>query len=298
MSGFSRRGVLFGAACALGCTAASAGPGRLTCDDAAASPALALGAAEQERHGIFAALAMALVFDNWGVDRSRPELVAAYEAAEPGRVFADYPGHNIGAVLVDRTGSVICGALNRNVQLNSTLEHAEARTVARAIQLANQKGSARWSFGALLEGDCLYTTLEPCAQCAGIIELGNIAGVVYGQADPAQFRIVNVLFNLRRQGGEAAGTVPIEAGFAPFWAPLAAAYARFQETAPTGARTGLTAFLQTVEAYLVFRAASEGFERMSVSEAGNETLLLGAQAFRSRWRDAMRADGVAPAIGG
>jgi len=51
---------------------------------------LKLSPGEAERHTIFLLLAMALVYDGWGVDRARPDLVAAYATAEPQRRFPDY----------------------------------------------------------------------------------------------------------------------------------------------------------------------------------------------------------------
>ena len=136
----SRRGTLAGAACLLGCahSAHSLAAASPNCTDVTAAPALELGGAEQEIHNILLLLAMALAFDGWGVDRSRPEMVAAYKAVEPDRDFPDYAGHNIGAVLVDRSSNVISGALNRSVQLNSTIAHAEARTIGNAITRRTQ----------------------------------------------------------------------------------------------------------------------------------------------------------------
>jgi hypothetical protein len=47
-----------------------------------------------------------------------------------------------------------------------------------------------------LSGVTIYTSLESCAQCSGIMTLGNVKSVVYLQSDPGQYRIGNILYNL------------------------------------------------------------------------------------------------------
>jgi tRNA(Arg) A34 adenosine deaminase TadA len=294
--GLSRRGAVWGAFCTLGCAAGAHGSpaSERACQDVTAGPAPALAAVEQEMHGILLLAAMALVADGWGVDQRRADQVAAYAAIAPGRRFADYLGHNIGALLVDRAGRIICFALNRNVALNSTLEHAEARSVRAAIQIANADHKSSevptWSFSNLLLADRLYATLEPCAQCAGILELANVGSVIYAQDDPGQHHILNVLYNLRHQTG---GPLPIRAAFDPVWDELAAAYERFVAGAPAGGRTGLTWFLQTPAAYEIYHQASLRFETMQPAWRENVSILRDAQAFRDRWKNRIE-QGLAP----
>jgi hypothetical protein len=47
----------------------------------------------------------------------------------------------------------------------------------------------------------VYTSLEPCSQCAGIMTLGHVKDVVFLQRDPGQFSIGNILRNLGRLSG-------------------------------------------------------------------------------------------------
>jgi len=272
--------------------------GQLRCDDVTAPPPLSLSPQEQEEHAIFLSLAMALVFDAWGVDADRADLVASYAVAEPGRVFPDYLGHNIGALLVDAKGHVVCFALNRNVELNSTLEHAEARAVRAGISRANAGlpagGADSWTFGQLLKSDRIYATLEPCAQCAGIMDLASISTVIYGQDDPAQHHITNVLYNLRRGPPKGSdGPLPVGATFAPSWTPLAAAYDAFLGGVPEDGRRGVTSFLETVAAYRVFQDAAERFATMRPAFQDNAPIVAEAQAFRARWQGAVR-QGLVP----
>ena len=230
-------------------------------------------------------------------DQKRPDQLAAYAAVEPKRSFGDYLGHNIGAVLVNGDSRVVCFALNRSIELNSTLEHAEARCVRAAFAIANAglvPGAAPpWTFGSLLRTDRLYTTLEPCAQCSGILDLAGVQEVVFVQDDPAQHHIVDILYNLPRERGELARPLPIAANFLPIWKDLAAAYRRFIATTPTGKRTGMTSFLQTVDAYLVYRAAAARFAEMRVQHPLNDRLLQDARAFRAEWGVKLRS-GLVP----
>ena len=303
-AGLSRRGVLLGAVAVCGCGAAHRAWGAEPSAEAAgltAAPAVALSPAEEERHGVFLLLAMALLCDAWGVDRAEAARLAAYAEAAPGRRFAGYLGHNIGALLVDEHGAIKCFALNRSVALNSTLAHAEARAVGAAIEQANAQrakpATPDWSFGALLRGDRLYGTLEPCAQCTGIIDLANLGAVIYAQDDPGQREIVNVVYNLHRRPGEPGAPLPIRATFLPFWDRLAAAYRQFVAAASPGSRTGLTSFLQTVEAYRIYETAARAFDTLRTAHPENSDTLREARAFRTRWADALRDDplGLVPA---
>jgi tRNA(Arg) A34 adenosine deaminase TadA len=287
---------MLGCACATNALPARAQP---RCLDLTLPPPVALTPAEQEQHGIFLLLAMALVFDGWGVDRRRPDLVTAFAVEEPERRFAEYLGHNIGALLVDREANIVCFALNRNVQLNSTLEHAEARSVRTAIQLANAarqpSDAPSWSFGNLLQADRLYATLEPCAQCAGILDLANVGSVIYGQDDPRQHRILNVLYNLNQRPRTTGAPLPIQATFLPTWRELAVAYEAFVRAAEPGSNIGLTSFLETILAYRIYKKAALALTSMSVRHAGNTAALSSARMFRARWQDNLAA-GIVPPI--
>ena len=80
----------------------------------------------------------------------------------------------VGAVVV-RDGQVIGRGGNAPIAGNDPTAHAEIaalRDAARAV------GNYR------LVGCALYSTLEPCAMCAGAILHARIARVVYGARDP------------------------------------------------------------------------------------------------------------------
>ena len=217
--------------------------------EVAAPPTVELTAREMERHSIYLLLAMALVFDSWCVNRTRPEQVQTYADGERERIFQDYLGHNVGALVVGPGEGILAFALNRNVELKSTLEHAEARAIRHALNRRNKSGESGrdlWSFTNLLKGARLYATLEPCSQCAGILELANLQSIVYAQDDPFQCGIVNVLYklHLHLRPGIASLPVPIRATFLPFWDELSSSRARRKAGA-----TATLSFRSPINAY-------------------------------------------------
>ena len=80
----------------------------------------------------------------------------------------------VGAIVV-RDGKMVGRGRNRREALADPTHHAEIEAIREAAAAA---GSWR------LEGTTLYTTLEPCAMCAGAAVNARIARIVYGCADP------------------------------------------------------------------------------------------------------------------
>ncbi|MBQ4403624.1 MAG: tRNA adenosine(34) deaminase TadA [Selenomonadaceae bacterium] len=92
----------------------------------------------------------------------------------------------IGAVLVDGDGILISREHNRIEQLNDATAHAEI--------LALRAGSRKLNRRRL--SDCtLYSTVEPCAMCAGALILCRVKRLVYGATD-SKFGAAESLFNV------------------------------------------------------------------------------------------------------
>ena len=112
-----------------------------------------------ERDNLFMLLAYSVVYKNWqnaDMEHNR--------------------GYNIGSVLVNENNEVVYWARNSvNVTKNMT-QHGEVRLIN--CYLANNDRSA-------LKGYTLYTTLEPCAMCSGMMFLTSLPRAVYGQKDPS-----------------------------------------------------------------------------------------------------------------
>ncbi len=96
------------------------------------------------------------------------------EALDEARAAAAAGEVPIGAVLVcnDR---VLSRGRNETIRANDPTAHAEVLAVRRA---AAALGNYR------LSGTTLFTTLEPCAMCAGALVWARVARVVIGARDP------------------------------------------------------------------------------------------------------------------
>ena len=81
----------------------------------------------------------------------------------------------VGAVIVDRDGTIIGTGFNRTIQDHDPTGHAEVVALrAAAKHLSNYR----------IPGATLYVTLEPCAMCMGAILHARLARVVFGASDP------------------------------------------------------------------------------------------------------------------
>lgn len=94
-------------------------------------------------------------------------LALARQAAAAGEV-------PVGAVLV-RAGEVLGSGWNRPIASSDPSAHAEILALRGA---ACRAGNYR------LPGTTLYTTLEPCAMCAGALVHARVQRLVYAAADP------------------------------------------------------------------------------------------------------------------
>jgi len=96
------------------------------------------------------------------------------EALAEAKLAGDKDEIPIGCVIV-KDEQIIARAHNLRELLQTTTSHAEALAIADANRVV---GSWR------LEDCILYTTLEPCMMCAGIIVQARIPTVIFGAYDP------------------------------------------------------------------------------------------------------------------
>ena len=194
-------------------------------DLSAAAPELS-SEAVRERHRIYCHLLMKLMVRFWNGNKrgplgSYPRRVKQMEAVQPtqptqryrGDMIADpdrlrvnwdrYVGHNIACIAVDGNGEIIDFDFNHNDFFRSSAEHAESRMVRRLFSLTDVFDS--WKTGERigdksrafsLQNVTLYTSLESCAQCSGVMSLGGVKQVVYLQNDFTAYMIGNIMFNL------------------------------------------------------------------------------------------------------
>ena len=222
---------------------------------------------EQERHRIYCYLLLYLLNEHWNPYKYGCE--GEYPWAEGTNARrSSYLGHNIAAIAVSPTGRIVDFDFNHNELFNNSAEHAEARLLRRLFALgkqfaerldgeyrdedSNKKQSVsvlhsdngrypshwwydpeytmfRTHYGRTLSRITIYTSLESCAQCSGMMALGAVEKVVYLQADPGQNHIGAILFNLN--GGKTAFKSPLpvpasEYGVAEYEA-LSVAYSKY-----------------------------------------------------------------------
>lgn len=173
----------------------------------ASRPANTISDGLKERHRLFSLLAMASTHYFWNGDKrgknGRYPLNVPVVKESSKYLKGDYIGHNILALAVDFDGRVADFEMNHNNIFNSSAEHAEARLVKRIFSLASLADT--WNFNAVpqdrndtntFHGVSIYTTLESCSQCSGIMALAQVKEIIYLHTDGGMYLIGNILRNL------------------------------------------------------------------------------------------------------
>jgi tRNA(Arg) A34 adenosine deaminase TadA len=183
--------------------------------------------AMRERHQIYCYLLMKLIVRFWNGNKNGPvgiypqreaQLAEFQGGDQAARLYKGdmnpkpdrdrpnwdrYLGHNIACIAVDGNGDIIDFDFNHNAFFRSSAEHAESRLVRRLFSLTDIFDS--WKTGTRFEGRphaaslnnvTLYTTLESCAQCSGVMSLAGVKQIVYLQNDFTAYKIGNLMYNL------------------------------------------------------------------------------------------------------
>ncbi len=80
----------------------------------------------------------------------------------------------VGAIVVGPAGNILAAEPNRTIKNIDPTAHAEILALrTAAIRVNNYR----------LTGSTVYSTLEPCAMCAGALINARVARIVYGTAD-------------------------------------------------------------------------------------------------------------------
>jgi len=107
----------------------------------------------------------------------------ALTEAEKARELEEVP---IGSCIVSQEGQVLAQASNRTITNNDPTAHAEILALRGA---AEKIGNYR------LSGTTVYTTIEPCAMCAGALVNARVSRLVFGAHDE-RFGAVETKFRL------------------------------------------------------------------------------------------------------
>jgi tRNA(Arg) A34 adenosine deaminase TadA len=241
----------------------------------------------QERHRIYMYLLMSLVTHFWNGNKRGAEGVYPWRAKQrrPDGLYngGQYLGHNIACLAVDGDGHVIDFDFNHNDIFSSSVEHAESRLVRRIFSLTQRYDDRRvrkpgdpprdTNYLNILSKVTIYTSLESCAQCSGIMALGKVKSVVYLQSDPGQFFVGNIMYNLTTDALRAP--LPVSAnkigvsefdalntGYRDFYSRVAKE--PFYVSGKTkDASNSITSFLCTDNALDIFAAGKGAFDSLA-----------------------------------
>ena len=199
---------------------------------------------QKERDNILSLAALAMVYKDW-------------QTSSTGR------GHNIGSILVDKHDMPVFWARNSVTVRNDATQHGEVRLIQAFLKCP---GVAKY-----MDGYTIYTTLEPCAMCTGMIAMTKVDRVVYVQDDPE--------YGHARQ---------------------ALAYIKFPrlfvQTSPKGLKektdlerdwrayskkkgSAITDYLLTDEARVIYAAADQDLTSYKIKYPENEGILIATQKF-------------------
>ena len=210
-------------------------------------------AAELERDEIYMLLAYATVRKDWQTNETRPRR-----------------GHNIGSVLVDPAGGIVFWARNCNAITDNGSQHGEVRLIR------NYLNNAATSY---LKGYTVYTSLEPCAMCSGMMVLTQVTRTVYGQTDPDYGDALQRLKfdSSKLPGGYKPYPRPVisDVSESRFRKALDDAYAEYM----AGGGRGITTWLRSDEAKKIYDEAYEAFMGYRVKFAENQSVLDQARVY-------------------
>jgi tRNA(Arg) A34 adenosine deaminase TadA len=88
--------------------------------------------------------------------------------------WKDRRGYNIGALLVNENYEPEYYSLNTVISANNVTQHAELRSILGFLEKSKKFN---------LSGYTMFSTLEPCIMCAGMMTMSGIKKIVFGQRD-------------------------------------------------------------------------------------------------------------------
>ena len=214
-----------------------------------------------ERDEIFTLLAYAVVRKDWQTSTDPKQ---------------SYRGYNIGGVLVDSKDNIVCWARNSVGVTGNKTQHGEVRLMTNYLSNVSTTSS--------LGKYKLYTTLEPCAMCSGMMTLQSMYLTVYGQTDPDYG---DALERLQLDSTSCGGYEPYPravisvASTTDVRKSLDEAYAE--------APKGLTKWLTSKDAKGIYDKAFDDLMNYEVSDPGNEPILQAAKTFLAAVPDSYAA---------
>ena len=219
-----------------------------------------------ERDRIFSLVAYGVVYKNWQTGTWGTP---------------DARGYNIGGVLVDDDDQIVCWARNSVIRLGNDTQHGEVRLMVNYLHNDQDE--------VALHDYKLYTSLEPCAMCSGMMTMQSVRTTIYGQTDPS---FGDALERLE------LNSTSLPNGYCPYPRPVQSEPSDLEQrrqldeayaasSAPDGttgpsAQTNhsLTVFLTTETAREIYASAAESLASYELEHPEeNQTVLAAAQEF-------------------
>lgn len=203
---------------------------------------------QKEIDDIYTLLTYSLVYNDW-----QPDSIPRKERR----------GYNIGALLINKENLPVQYGLNCINSTNNATQHGEVRAITFYLEKER-------SFN--LSGFTIYTSLEPCVMCAGMMTMTDVKRVVYGQRDVAYSKAFERLaIDTRPIGGFSPypRRVIAQASTISFCEELDKEYQEFLEEEDEKV---LAIFLASDDAKNVFKNATGAFLNYKVKFDENERI--------------------------
>lgn len=179
-------------------------------------------------------------------------------------------GYNVASVLTSPDNEVLDWGINTVNDAENCTQHGEVRLMTRYL---DKDGIYS------LKDHNIYTTLEPCAMCAGMMTMASVKRSINGQRDYYYSKALERLsFDSEKIGGYPPypRIVASEETPSKYGQILDDAY---QDYIKAGNKAIITKFLATPEAKKVFAEAAESFKNFTVKNKSNQTIYQKALAF-------------------
>lgn len=200
---------------------------------------------QKELDEIYSLLTYSLVFRDWQFD-SVPRNKRR--------------GYNIGTILIDKNNNISNWGLNCVNSTNNATQHGEVRAITSYLDSSK-------SFN--LKGFTLYTTLEPCAMCSGMITMTNVKRVISGQKD---VDFSGALDRLALNSEDYGGFKPYPRRVISDFAPTTYREnldTKFKEFLENEKEKYLAKFLTSQRAYNIYKKAYQSFKSYNVKYQEN-----------------------------
>lgn len=214
------------------------------------------------------------VEDTWETERDHIGMLAAYSAVYRGWQENNARGYNIGSVLLNnktKDGRLVFWGLNSNNITRNETQHGEVRLMIGYLSKLQKERLKNKSVPDIqtLKEHTIYTTLEPCAQCSGMMTLQNVFRTVYGQKDPGFGDALERLqLNSLPNGYEPyPRAVKSDRSDISYCTQLEEGYSKYK---PNHENPHITDYLKSNEAKAIFASAYNEFMSFKPKHSENE----------------------------